>query len=160
MPSTRTKTHRHVWPRKRLRKWRTMKNIHRRNCRLAAWFVIQAHWWTVALDTQPPLLCHRSWLSAQISLHFKHIIWNKTPSNAKHTHQSKLTRVAAKLTTEIVDFDKYTGVPVVWLLDLSYKLTDRQWLSTHNHPFSVADCNSALRRYVYYDLGYVHSQMS
>ena len=47
---------------------------------------------------------------------------------------------------------------MVWLLDLSYKLTDRQWLLTHNHRFSVTDCVSSLRRY--YDLGYVHCQMS
>jgi len=33
--------------------------------------------------------------------------------------------LAEELTTEMADYDKYTGAPVVWLLDLSYKPTDR-----------------------------------
>jgi hypothetical protein len=70
-------------------------------------------------------------------------------------HQNKPTRAAAQLTTEMADYDKYTGAPGVWLLDLSYKRTARQWLLTHNHPFSVTDGYSALRWYC--DLRYVYS---
>jgi hypothetical protein len=83
----------------------------------------------------------------QISLHFKHTVWYKTPSNAKHTHHNKPTRVAARLTAEMADYDKYIGARVVWLLDLSYKNTDREGVSKHNHPSSVTDCKPALRRH-------------
>jgi hypothetical protein len=33
----------------------------------------------------------------------------------------------------------------VWLLELLYKNTYQQWLSTHNHLFSITDCDSTLR---------------